>query len=197
MERPCLTVGCSRTWKWSTYSQLVFHHQQAENPSVTEPQRHCEVCLGLLKRLEAKQIGCYCPSCSRKISYSVTYQLEDQARHQKPRDRHLWCESCQKIRSQLQDRSQACQQTGCQNAWTWGIEEQFKEGHYQEEVFHFAPIPKKSCERCHDFLMTHKNEEVDCLDCDHKIPWTPRQQLMSELGQWVKPTRCPQCIIRG
>lgn len=190
---PCQTPACTHTWQWSAFSQLEHQRHQLNDPKVAMPQRYCDPCFGILKRLKPIQIPCTKTDCDQTVEYPVLAQLQDQVAGRKHLAAEL-CARCQGVQKNLKDKDIDCQQEGCKRTWIWSAKQQFEGGHYEKERFIPAEAVAHYCEYCLEFLKTHSDVQVDCEQCGSKIMWTARQQLMTDLGLWVAPTKCPSCI---
>ncbi len=193
-EQICQVRGCEKTWSWQPYAQLEYEHRKAADPSILTPQRYCNSCFALTKRLQTASIPCKNDSCSNSVEYSTEAQLEDITQKKKLSHHQQLCQSCQEYYNQLNNKEIPCQQEGCNLTWTWNKEDQFAASFFQGSVLVAGEVPNHYCQRCHDFLHTRADSYVSCQQCDTPILWTSRQQLMTELNLWVAPRLCPNCL---
>ncbi|MBF0287943.1 MAG: hypothetical protein HQM14_09000 [SAR324 cluster bacterium] len=197
IEQVCQVDGCDNTWSWLPYAQLEYEHKKAVEPSISLPQRYCNSCFSLMKRLKPASTPCSKNSCTNSIGYSIEAQLEDIVQNKKRPHHQLRCKGCQEHYDLLDNKKLLCQQEGCEQTWEWGKEDQFAASFFQNGTLITGKLPNHYCQRCHDFLHNRPDSHVKCQQCEAPILWTSRQQLMTELNLWVAPRLCPNCLKKS
>lgn len=193
-EKRCQVEGCDKTWRWSSFTQIEYERKKERDPALLPPQRYCNSCFSLRKRLKPSQIPCQKNTCPNFVEYPIEHQLQDIVQKKSSSHRQGFCLNCQNFYNELEDKEFICQQGGCDLTWLWSNKEQFEASTYQEGTLVANEPPTHYCERCYGFLHTRSDTYVNCQQCEAPILWTSRQQLMTELKLWVAPRLCPNCL---
>jgi len=185
LEVTCSAQGCTRTWTFNAYAQL----EQLRSTGSAEPpaDRMCSECFSFWRRTYDRKVPCAHQGCRNTWPYPRTEQLQDWlAGKERPAPR--LCTECQEKLATATDKDIECKVPSCTNTWQYSAADQVK-----DQCLGKTDPPPRRCKRCEEFPTTHAPEEVPCKHCDKTIHWSSYEQLMCELGNFVKPTRCVAC----
>lgn len=194
-ELTCRVKGCSNKWTWSKVQQVRAWHEAGEpaDKTASPPERMCNRCSETISKLEDKEVPCRIRSCKNSWKMTRALQLESVVKTKKlPR---RLCGPCSSDLSKLADRAEPCKNPGCTGTWTYSRTAQLIA--QRRHGSGTPPTPKRTCETCDAFIKATAPTEVVCIGCGTPIHWTSLAQLMTHLGKWVKPSRCPPCAARG
>jgi hypothetical protein len=191
-ELPCRVRGCTNKFTWSKVAQVKAWMEAGEK-DVSAPERMCNRCSELVAKLEDKEAQCRIRSCKGTWKMTRAVQLESAVKGKKT-PRRL-CGACASDLGKLSDREEPCKNAGCAKTWTWTRTAQLIAQRRHGDGT--PPTPKRVCGECDRFVKEHAPQDLACVGCGAPVHWTSLAQLMTHLGRWVKPSRCPACASKG
>lgn len=185
--RPCKIKGCKRTWTLTVYEQLEAIRNTPEGAEPKFPERMCKDCFSFYSSAKDIEVPCRNKGCKNTWVWTRSKQL---SAHQRGIAHPMikLCDECVKEFSQLKNEARPCCTQGCAGTWTYRVEEQLRDKCAQRQE------PKRRCPTCLAFLQSHKPEELVCSSCGKGFSWSVQEQLSCQLGVFVKPEKCPDCV---
>ncbi len=187
MEMPCKIHGCKNTWTLSTYEQLEAIRNTPEGQEPVMPVRMCKDCFHFFSTAKDIEVPCRNKACKNTWVWSRSMQLTAHA-HGSSRPMVKLCDECVKNLSQLKDEERPCCTQGCNGTWTYRAEEQLRDKCAMRDE------PKRRCPTCLAFFQSHTPEQLVCTSCGNTFNWSVQEQLACQLGVFVKPEKCPDCV---
>ncbi len=188
-EVKCRINSCDKTWIWTK-------RDQERRPSKKAPQRLCNDCYNELSKLEDTEYDCKVSSCKNKVVYTKLSKLYDlkagkDIDHLPPR----MCKSCHEKLKTYKTEKVKCRVDECEGTWDFSAYAQLD--YYQREG-EDAPLPKRMCNDCYNFMNSAKTEAVQCKNSRCKKEWqySKRMQLHDKLtgNKKGRYRMCPSCF---
>lgn len=187
IEMPCKIHGCKNTWTLSTYEQLEAIRNTPEGQEPVMPSRMCKDCFHFFSTAKDIEVPCRNKACKNTWVWNRSMQLAAHV-HGNSRPMVKLCDECVKNLSQLKDEERPCCTQGCNGTWTYRAEEQLRDKCAMRDE------PKRRCPTCLAFFQTHTPEQLVCASCGNTFNWSVQEQLACQLGVFVKPEKCPDCV---
>ncbi len=187
IELPCKMDDCSRTWRYTRYEQL--EHQLSAEPDTKPdtPSKMCQKCYGFFLQARDRSVPCKNRGCQGRWLLTRGMQLTRKLKGESaPVDR--LCEECEKKIEAATPRDVECMVPGCSKTWPYSPEEQVRDACQRKS----EPAARR-CSDCDGFLATHEPQTLQCTHCEKEIRWSAYEQLLCQLGTFVKPERCTDC----